>query len=32
MSVEDVGIARSIPEILIYDAVDPLQLGQALLK
>lgn len=30
MSVEDVGIARSIPEILIYDAVDPLQLGQAL--
>lgn len=30
MSVEDVGIVRSIPNILIYDAVDTLQLEQAL--
>lgn len=30
MSVEDVGIVRSIPDILIYDALDPLQLEQAL--
>jgi transketolase len=30
MSVEDVGIVRSIPDILIYDAADTVQFGQAL--
>jgi transketolase len=30
MSVEDVGIVRSIPDILIYDAADTVQFGQAI--
>ena len=30
MSFEDVTIMRSIPEMVIYDAVDDVQLGQAI--